>query len=74
METARGENVKLPWHFVFGQCDLAEREVEEGEIEKFATDHEFIGWSEISAKNGTMIDESVRSVLRAKVRHASIKW
>ena len=42
------------------QCDLEERQVEQEEIEQFCRDNHFIGWTEVSVKDGLMVEESMQ--------------
>ena len=42
------------------QCDLAERQVDQMEIETFYKDNDFIGWTETSAKEGLMVSDAMR--------------
>ena len=46
--------------FVLLQCDLSHREVEQSEIEDLCKEHDFVGWTEISVKEGLMVEESMR--------------
>ena len=42
------------------QCDdLERREVTQDEIEDMCKEHDFLGWSETSVKDGIMIEESM---------------
>ncbi|KAG1714137.1 Ras-related protein Rab-7L1 [Nymphon striatum] len=55
------ENGKpIPCILLANKCDLAHIQVEQSDIETFYKDHNFIGWTEISVKNGSMIDDSMR--------------
>ena len=42
------------------QCDLKHREVDQAEIESFCKDQDFIGWTEVSVKEGLMIEETMK--------------
>ena len=42
------------------QCDLRHREVDQSEIEAFCKDQDFIGWTEVSVKEGLMIEEAMK--------------
>lgn len=48
------------FEFYFHQCDLSHREVEQNKIEEMCKEHDFVGWTETSVKEGQMIDESMR--------------
>lgn len=46
------------------QCDNVEaREVSQDEIEELCKEHDFMGWTETSAKEGMMIEESMGFVV-----------
>lgn len=54
--------LKLSYLYVL-QCDLqAQRQVEQMEIETFYKQHNFIGWTETSPKEGLMVNDSMRYV------------
>jgi hypothetical protein len=42
------------------QCDLEDRQVEHREIEAFYKQHNFVGWAETSAKEGLMVEDSMK--------------
>lgn len=44
------------------QCDLSSRQVDQMEIENFYKENNFIGWTETSAKEGLMVNDSMRQV------------
>lgn len=45
---------------VLFQSDLGQKEVDQDEIEDLCKEHDFLGWSETSVKEGTMIEESMK--------------
>jgi len=47
---------------IFFQCDLSHRQVDQMEIENFQRENNFIGWTETSAKEGLMVNDSMRQV------------
>jgi hypothetical protein len=49
-------------HFVCLQCDIPdnEKQVSEEELEQISNQHEFSGWLETSAKEGIMVNETLR--------------
>jgi len=42
------------------QCDLPYRQVDQMEIEELYKEHSFIGWTETSAKEGLMVNDSMK--------------
>ncbi|XP_074645721.1 ras-related protein Rab-7L1-like [Tubulanus polymorphus] len=53
----------VPCILLANKCDLQYREVEQVEIENLCKEHDFIGWTEISVKDGLMIDEAMKFLL-----------
>lgn len=56
---------KVPCILLANKSDLPHREVEQSDIESFCREHEFIGWTETSVKDGLMIEESMRFLIEA---------
>jgi hypothetical protein len=52
-------------HVVCLQCDIpdTEKQVNQQELEQISSQYEFSGWLETSAKEGIMVNESLRSVV-----------
>lgn len=46
--------------FIPLQRDLPHRQVDQMEIENLYKEHNFIGWTEISAKDGLMVNDSMK--------------
>ncbi|XP_064604981.1 ras-related protein Rab-7L1-like [Liolophura sinensis] len=53
----------VPCLLLANKCDLTHREVSQNEIEELCKEHDFLGWTETSVKNGLMIEESMRFLL-----------
>jgi Ras-related protein Rab-7L1 len=53
----------IPCILLANKCDLQQREVSPSEIESFCRENNFIGWTETSAKEGLMVEESMRFLL-----------
>jgi len=50
----------IPCMLLANKCDLASRQVDQMEIENFYKENNFIGWTETSAKEGLMVNDSMR--------------
>ncbi|ELT94920.1 hypothetical protein CAPTEDRAFT_101663 [Capitella teleta] len=50
----------VPCILLANKCDLSRREVNQDEIESFCREQNFIGWTEVSVKEGLMVEESMR--------------
>ncbi|XP_069141824.1 ras-related protein Rab-7L1-like [Argopecten irradians] len=53
----------VPCLLLANKCDLSHREVEQNEIEDMCKEHDFVGWTETSVKEGLMIEESMRFLM-----------
>ena len=53
-----GFSVCMLW--VMFQSDLSHREVDQDDIEGLCKEHDFLGWSETSVKEGAMVEESMK--------------
>lgn len=61
----------VPCLLLANKCDLTHREVEQSEIEELCKEHDFVGWSEISVKEGLMVEESMRFLIEEMMaKHA----
>jgi len=48
-------------HFwILFQCDLPQRQIDQLDIEAFYKENNFIGWTETSAKDGLMVNDSMQ--------------
>ncbi|PAA73631.1 hypothetical protein BOX15_Mlig028188g2, partial [Macrostomum lignano] len=61
----------VPAILLANKCDLQRREVDQAEVEGFCREHEFIGWTETSAKEGVMVDEAMRFLIEAVLAKSS---
>ncbi|PNF22209.1 Ras-related protein Rab-7L1, partial [Cryptotermes secundus] len=61
----RSDGRKLPCILVANKCDIpdSEKQVTREELEEISNQYQFSGWMEASAKEGTMVNESLRSVV-----------
>ncbi|ESP02517.1 hypothetical protein LOTGIDRAFT_138291 [Lottia gigantea] len=50
----------VPCLLLANKADLTHREVEQQEIEDMCKEHDFLGWTETSVREGLMIEESMR--------------
>ncbi|PNF21590.1 Ras-related protein Rab-7L1 [Cryptotermes secundus] len=50
----------IPCMLLANKCDLQHRQVDQMEIEELYKEHNFIGWTETSAKEGIMVDDSMK--------------
>lgn len=53
----------VPCLLLANKCDMDTREVQCEEIEDLCKEHDFLGWSETSVKDGTMIEESMNYLI-----------
>ncbi|KAK3101915.1 hypothetical protein FSP39_007333 [Pinctada imbricata] len=61
----------VPCLLLANKCDLSHREVDQNEIEDMCKEHDFVGWTETSVKEGKMIDESMRFLIEEMMsKHA----
>nr|KAG5711399.1 hypothetical protein BaRGS_025826 [Batillaria attramentaria] len=64
----------VPCLLLANKCDLGHREVEQDEVEEMCKEHDFLGWSETSVKEGTMIDESMNYLIEEMMaKHAELE-
>lgn len=50
----------IPTLLLANKCDLNKRQVDQTEIEQVQRDNNFIAWTEVSAKDGLMVEDSMR--------------
>lgn len=63
----------VPCLLLANKCDLTHREVYHAEIEEVCKEHDFIGWTEISVKEGMMIEDSMRFLIEEMMaKHATL--
>ncbi|XP_046985619.1 ras-related protein Rab-7L1-like isoform X5 [Schistocerca americana] len=58
----------IPCMLLANKCDLPHRQVEQMEIESFYKEHNFIGWTETSAKEGLMVNDSMKFLVDVIMR------
>nr|CAD7600149.1 unnamed protein product [Timema genevievae] len=56
----------------FSRCDLAHRQIDQMQIETFYKEHNFIGWTETSAKEGLMVNDSMKFLVDVMMRQEGI--
>lgn len=67
------DGTSVPCLLLANKCDLKHREVEQAEIEEVCKEHDFIGWTEISVKEGLMIEESMRFLIEEMMaKHSTL--
>jgi Ras-related protein Rab-7L1 len=49
----------IPCMLLANKCDMQHRQVDQTEIHEFYKDYNFVGWTETSAKEGTMVNDSM---------------
>nr|CAD7445428.1 unnamed protein product [Timema bartmani] len=54
----------IPCMLLANKCDLAHRQIDQMQIETFYKEHNFIGWTETSAKEGLMVNDSMKYLKR----------
>jgi len=62
----------IPCMLLANKCDLAERQVDQMEIETFYKENNFIGWTETSAKEGLMVSDSMRFLVEVMLRQSGM--
>ncbi|KAL4225960.1 Ras-related protein Rab-7L1 [Mactra antiquata] len=63
----------VPCLLLANKCDLPHREVDQAEIEEVCKEHDFVGWTEISVKEGQMIEECMRFLIEEMMaKHAAL--
>jgi len=50
----------LKFYIILFQCDLPQRQIDQLDIEAFYKENNFIGWTETSAKDGLMVNDSMQ--------------
>jgi len=58
----------IPCMLLANKCDTQNREVDQSEIEAFYQENHFIGWTETSAKEGLMVNDSMRYLVEAMIK------
>ncbi|KAJ9597753.1 hypothetical protein L9F63_011361 [Diploptera punctata] len=61
----------LPCILLANKCDLPDKQVTREELESFHKQHNFIGWTETSAKEGIMVNESMKFLMEIMLRRES---
>ncbi|XP_069677630.1 ras-related protein Rab-7L1-like isoform X2 [Periplaneta americana] len=62
----------IPCILLANKCDLPQRQVDQMEIESFYKENSFIGWTETSAKEGLMVNDSMKFLVDAMMRQDGI--
>ncbi|CAL8084181.1 unnamed protein product [Orchesella dallaii] len=60
----------IPCMLLANKCDLSSRQVDQMEIETFYKENNFIGWTETSAKEGLMVNDSMRFLVEVMLRQS----
>ncbi|KAL0267690.1 UNVERIFIED_CONTAM: hypothetical protein PYX00_009885 [Menopon gallinae] len=58
----------IPCMLLANKCDLSHRQVDLLEVETFHKEQHFIGWTETSAKEGLMVEESMKFLVEIMMR------
>jgi len=61
----------IPCMLLANKCDTPKREVDQSEIEAFYQENHFIGWTETSAKEGLMVNDSMRYLVESMLKQVS---
>lgn len=68
------DGTPVPCLLLANKYDLSHREVEQTEIEDMCREHDFIGWTEISVKEGMMIEEPMRFLMEEMmIKHTEME-
>ncbi|CAC5372290.1 RAB7L1 [Mytilus coruscus] len=68
------DGTPVPCLLLANKCDLSHKEVEQSEIEEMCREHDFIGWTEISVKEGLMIEEPMRFLMEEMmIKHTEME-
>ncbi|KAK6634681.1 hypothetical protein RUM43_012082 [Polyplax serrata] len=62
----------IPCMLLANKCDLSHRQVNQIEIEAFHKEHNFCGWTETSAKEGDMVNDSMSFLVDVMLRQESL--
>ncbi|VVC45112.1 Small GTP-binding protein domain,P-loop containing nucleoside triphosphate hydrolase,Small GTPase [Cinara cedri] len=55
----------IPCMLLGNKCDLAQRQIDQLDIEAFYKENNFIGWTETSAKDGLMVNDSMQFLINS---------
>lgn len=58
----------MPCMLLANKCDLPHRQVDINDIETFYKEHNFIGWTETSTKEGLMVNGSMKFIIDVLMR------
>ncbi|RZF40960.1 hypothetical protein LSTR_LSTR013215 [Laodelphax striatellus] len=58
----------IPCMLLANKCDLSHRQVEQMAIETFYKENNFIGWTETSAKEGLMVNDSMKFLVEVMMK------
>uniref|UniRef100_A0A1B6CQM7 Ras-related protein Rab n=1 Tax=Clastoptera arizonana TaxID=38151 RepID=A0A1B6CQM7_9HEMI len=63
----------IPCMLLANKCDLNNRQIDQMEIETFYKQHNFIGWTETSSKEGLMVNDSMRFLVDVIMKHEGMQ-
>ncbi|XP_026684597.1 ras-related protein Rab-7L1-like [Diaphorina citri] len=63
----------IPCMLLANKCDLPHRQVDINDIECFYKEHNFIGWTETSTKEGLMVNDSMKFLLDVLMRQEGLQ-
>uniref|UniRef100_A0A8D9A3C5 Ras-related protein Rab n=1 Tax=Cacopsylla melanoneura TaxID=428564 RepID=A0A8D9A3C5_9HEMI len=63
----------IPCMLLANKCDLPHRQVDINDIESFYKEHNFIGWTETSTKEGLMVNDSMKFLLDVLMRQEGLQ-
>ncbi|MBO8684972.1 hypothetical protein INO44_13750, partial [Staphylococcus aureus] len=55
----------IPCMLLGNKCDLPQRQIDQLDIEAFYKENNFIGWTETSAKDGLMVNDSMQFLINS---------
>ncbi|XP_014277502.1 ras-related protein Rab-7L1 [Halyomorpha halys] len=62
----------VPCMLLANKCDLQDRKVHQADIESFHKENNFIGWTETSAKEGLMVNDSMKFLIEVMMQHEGV--
>ncbi|XP_050426242.1 ras-related protein Rab-7L1-like [Adelges cooleyi] len=61
----------IPCMLLGNKCDLPQRQIDQLDIESFYKENNFIGWTETSAKDGLMVNDSMQFLINSMMGQCS---
>lgn len=61
----KSDGSPIPCMLLGNKCDLAQRQIDQLDIETFYKENNFIGWTETSAKDGLMVNDSMQFLINS---------